>query len=141
MKVRFQTPNIRAKYKSTFHALATIVKEEKLIGLYKGITSPLVSVSKYRITLQRTLSLMNLLKASCALLNGLIFASYGFFMKAQMGLSTATPSLTQVTLAGVATGIVSSFVFCPFIIFLGLSICADPLRLQWNSSRYVSRTH
>lgn len=133
MKVRFQTPNIRAKYKSTFHALATIVKEEKLIGLYKGITSPLVSVSKYRITLQRTLSLMNLLKASCALLNGLIFASYGFFMKAQMGLSTATPSLTQVTLAGVATGIVSSFVFCPLVILLGLSIRADSLRLQWNS--------
>ena len=45
MKVRFQTPNIRAKYKSTFHALATIVKEENFIGLYKGITSPLVSIA------------------------------------------------------------------------------------------------
>ena len=45
MKVRFQTPNIRAKYKSTFHALATIVKEESFIGLYKGIVSPLVSIA------------------------------------------------------------------------------------------------
>lgn len=47
-------------------------------------------------------------KASSALLNGLIFASYGFFIKAQSNTAEAVPTLTQVTLAGVATGIVSS---------------------------------
>ena len=42
MKVRFQTPEIGSKYRSTFGALGTIIKEERFIGLYKGITSPLV---------------------------------------------------------------------------------------------------
>jgi hypothetical protein len=42
VKVRFQTPDLRQKYRSTFHALATITREEKFVGLYKGITSPLV---------------------------------------------------------------------------------------------------
>jgi len=41
VKVRFQTPGIRAKYRSTFDALGTIIREERFIGLYKGITSPL----------------------------------------------------------------------------------------------------
>lgn len=42
MKVRFQSPEIASKYRSTFQAIATIVREERFIGLYKGITSPLV---------------------------------------------------------------------------------------------------
>ena len=32
-----------ARYHSTSHAIATIIREERFIGLYKGITSPLVS--------------------------------------------------------------------------------------------------
>ncbi|KIM90259.1 hypothetical protein PILCRDRAFT_811976 [Piloderma croceum F 1598] len=91
VKVRFQTPDLRQKYSSTFHALSTIVKEEKFVGLYKGITSPL---------------------ASCALLNGLIFASYHFFLRIQLD-NADIPTLTQVTLAGVATGIVTSFITTP----------------------------
>jgi solute carrier family 25 (mitochondrial carnitine/acylcarnitine transporter), member 20/29 len=47
VKVRFQTPDLRQKYSSTFHALSTIVKEEKFVGLYKGITSPLVFDDRY----------------------------------------------------------------------------------------------
>jgi solute carrier family 25 carnitine/acylcarnitine transporter 20/29 len=92
VKVRFQTPDLRQKYRSTFHALATISREEKFVGLYKGITSPL---------------------ASCALLNGLIFASYRFFMRIQLDDKDAIPSLTQVTLAGIATGIVTSLITTP----------------------------
>jgi solute carrier family 25 carnitine/acylcarnitine transporter 20/29 len=42
VKVRFQTPDLRQKYRSTFHAFATIVREEKFVSLYKGIMSPLV---------------------------------------------------------------------------------------------------
>lgn len=43
VKVRFQSPHTAQKYHSTIHAVATIVREEKFIGLYKGISSPLVS--------------------------------------------------------------------------------------------------
>lgn len=42
VKVRFQNPDIASKYKSTLHAITTIIKEENISGLYKGITSPLV---------------------------------------------------------------------------------------------------
>ncbi|THH16686.1 hypothetical protein EW146_g3997 [Bondarzewia mesenterica] len=42
VKVRFQNPSIYLKYRSTFHALSTIVREERFLGLYKGITAPLV---------------------------------------------------------------------------------------------------
>lgn len=42
VKVRFQNPEIARKYSSTFHAVTTIIKEERFIGLFKGITSPLV---------------------------------------------------------------------------------------------------
>ena len=42
VKVRFQSPAIARKYHSTFHAITTIIREERFIGLYKGITSPLV---------------------------------------------------------------------------------------------------
>lgn len=42
VKVRFQDPNMQGKYRSTVHALGTIIKEERFVGLYKGITSPVV---------------------------------------------------------------------------------------------------
>ena len=42
MKVRFQSPAIASKYTSTFQAIDTIIREERFIGLYKGVTSPLV---------------------------------------------------------------------------------------------------
>src|SRR5436190_23537747 len=42
VKVRFQSPQIAHRYKSTLHALTTILREERFIGLYKGISSPMV---------------------------------------------------------------------------------------------------
>jgi hypothetical protein len=42
VKVRFQSPRMAKKYKSTFHALVTIIREERFFGLYKGIITPLV---------------------------------------------------------------------------------------------------
>ncbi|THU85795.1 hypothetical protein K435DRAFT_379046 [Dendrothele bispora CBS 962.96] len=44
VKVRFQNPQFQDKYRSTFHALTTIVREERFIGLFRGITSPLVCI-------------------------------------------------------------------------------------------------
>jgi hypothetical protein len=42
VKYRFQNPSSDLQYRSTLHALATITREERLRGLYKGIASPLV---------------------------------------------------------------------------------------------------
>ncbi|KAK0489448.1 carnitine/acyl carnitine carrier [Armillaria novae-zelandiae] len=92
VKVRFQNPDMTGKYRSTMHALGTIIKEERFIGLYKGITSPL---------------------ATAALMNGLVFASYRLFMKIQLENNSSIPTLTQIALAGAGSGIVSSIVTTP----------------------------
>lgn len=92
VKVRFQTPSIAGKYHSTFHAISTIVREEKFVGLYKGILSPL---------------------ATAAPLNGLIFASYRLFLKLQLDDKDTIPTLAQVGFAGAFTGIVCSLVTTP----------------------------
>ncbi|KAF8346419.1 carnitine/acyl carnitine carrier, partial [Amanita rubescens] len=42
IKVRLQSPTIAGKYSSTLHAFVSIVHEERLPVLFKGITSPLV---------------------------------------------------------------------------------------------------
>ncbi|KAF9482995.1 carnitine/acyl carnitine carrier [Pholiota conissans] len=92
VKVRFQSPAIASKYHSTFNAIATIVREERFIGLYKGITSPLATV---------------------ALMNGLVFASYRFLLKLQLPDAACVPTLAQIALAGAGCGIVSSIVTTP----------------------------
>jgi solute carrier family 25 carnitine/acylcarnitine transporter 20/29 len=43
-------------------------------------------------------------------MNGLVFSSYKFFEKLQLGHSDAIPTLTQVALAGAGSGVVSSYV-------------------------------
>ncbi|KZV88202.1 mitochondrial carrier [Exidia glandulosa HHB12029] len=92
VKVRFQSATTSSKYRSILHALATIVKEESVRGLFKGITSPM---------------------AACALMNGLVFASYGFLMRVQLAEPTDEPTLGQIALAGAGCGIVTSVVTCP----------------------------
>lgn len=92
VKVRFQNTATAHRYRSVAHALATIVREERVRGLYKGITSPM---------------------AACAFMNGLVFASYGFLMRAQLERATDTPSIAQIALAGAGSGVVSSIVTCP----------------------------
>jgi solute carrier family 25 carnitine/acylcarnitine transporter 20/29 len=44
IKVRFQDPVIRKKYPSVVGAFTTIVREERVFGLFKGITSPMVAL-------------------------------------------------------------------------------------------------
>ena len=106
VKVRFQNPRTAVKYRSTLNAVSTIIREERFFGLYKGITSPLVSFFSHPF--HPSSKVESLRQASSALLNGLVFASYRFFMKLQLDHNEATPTLTQITLAGVGTGIVSS---------------------------------
>ena len=45
MKYRFQNLSPNVRYRSTFHALVTIAREERLRGLFKGISSPLVRLA------------------------------------------------------------------------------------------------
>ncbi|EJD48165.1 mitochondrial carrier [Auricularia subglabra TFB-10046 SS5] len=92
VKVRFQNAATAHRYRSIAHALATIVREERVGGLYKGITSPM---------------------AACAFMNGLVFASYGFLMRIQLVRARDTPSIAQIALAGAGSGVVSSIVTCP----------------------------
>ncbi|WVQ95620.1 hypothetical protein IAU59_002718 [Kwoniella sp. CBS 9459] len=88
VKVRYQTPQYAGRYSSTFGALGSIVKEEKLKGLFKGVTSPMI--------------------------NGCVFTSYSFFMKLQLPAdSQVEPSLGQIFLAGAGSGVVSSTLTCP----------------------------
>ena len=44
VKVRFQNPLIASKYRSTAHAFLTIIREERIRGLYRGIAAPLVRI-------------------------------------------------------------------------------------------------
>ncbi|KAI5826759.1 mitochondrial carrier [Schizophyllum commune Tattone D] len=92
VKVRFQTPEYQSRYNSTFNALTTIVREERFTGLFKGIMSPIATV---------------------ALMNGLVFASYRFFMKIQLEDAHSVPTLWQIFLAGSGSGIVSSIITTP----------------------------
>ncbi|KAG2359210.1 mitochondrial carrier domain-containing protein [Suillus spraguei] len=91
VKVRLQNPDLSSRYHSVSHAFATIIKEERFSGLYKGIASPL---------------------ATCAFMNGLVFASYKFFLKVQM-VDGSIPSLTEVAIAGSCCGFSMSFFSAP----------------------------
>jgi solute carrier family 25 (mitochondrial carnitine/acylcarnitine transporter), member 20/29 len=104
VKVRFQDPATASKYSSTTNALSTIIKEERISGLYKGVTAPMVcwTVHAY-ISTQ-----LDLLQLGCAILNGIAFGTYGFFMKAQLQNDQKEPNLSQVFIAGAGSGVVSS---------------------------------
>lgn len=42
VKVRLQNPEFASRYNSVWHAFTTIVRKERVHGLFRGITSPLV---------------------------------------------------------------------------------------------------
>ncbi|CAE6410406.1 unnamed protein product [Rhizoctonia solani] len=92
IKVRLQHPETMSRYRNSVTALAKIIREERVAGLFKGISSPM---------------------AGCAFLNGLVFAGSGFFMRAQMSDPNAEPTLTQITIAGAGTGILASLIATP----------------------------
>ncbi|WWD20676.1 hypothetical protein CI109_105152 [Kwoniella shandongensis] len=93
VKVRYQTPQYAGRYSSTFSALGAIVKEEKVKGLFKGVTSPMAGI---------------------AFINGVVFTSYSFFMKLQLEPhSEKEPTLGQIFLAGAGSGFIGAFLTCP----------------------------
>ena len=115
MKVRFQNPAVVRKYYSTIHAITTIIREERFVGLYKGIISPLVNDLVFSYFPSGVDS--KIFQTTIALTNGLVFASYKFFMKVQLDNPTSIPTITQIALAGAGSGIVASYVPVSAIIF------------------------
>ena len=72
--------------------------------------SPMVRVQiPVGIMLHET-GIYEIMQATCALLNGLVFSSYRFLMKAQLSDDQATPKLGQIFLAGAGTGVIGSYV-------------------------------
>ncbi|KAI0351296.1 mitochondrial carrier [Trametes cingulata] len=92
VKVRFQNPQIASKYRSTVHAFFTIVREERIRGLYRGIAAPL---------------------AGAPPLNGLVFSTYRSLLQAQLNDEQIIPTLTQINLAGAGSGVISSLITTP----------------------------
>ncbi|GAA5980348.1 hypothetical protein JCM11641_001774 [Rhodosporidiobolus odoratus] len=100
VKVRLQTQNQSRSgkhshqryYRNAWHAFARVAREEKLTGLYKGVTSPMAGV---------------------ALMNASVFTSYRLVMSSMLASPTSEPSLVQITLAGSASGIFTSLITTP----------------------------
>ncbi|KAG0314886.1 hypothetical protein BGZ99_007788 [Dissophora globulifera] len=110
VKVRLQSKELARKYSGTWNCFSTILKQEKVKGLYKGMASPMVGV---------------------ALVNALLFGVYGFFMDIQMANPNDDPTLLQIYLAGTGSGIVNSFISCPMEL--------SKIRLQNQDQAIVSK--
>jgi hypothetical protein len=89
-------------------------------------------VCSYRYRVFRT-GVYKAMQATCALLNGLVFSSYRFLMKAQMSDAQTTPTLTQIFFAGAGTGIIGSYVVSAvrymLVLNLAHSIIVTPTEL------------
>ncbi|ORZ33460.1 mitochondrial carrier domain-containing protein [Catenaria anguillulae PL171] len=94
IKVRLQCQGTGAaqQYRGTLHCLTTIIRQETVFGLFKGMSSPLVGV---------------------AIVNALLFGVYGTFLEAQLDHPNDTPTLTQIFIAGSGSGLVNSLISCP----------------------------
>ncbi|KAJ1970134.1 hypothetical protein IWQ62_000174 [Dispira parvispora] len=93
MGVRLQVQtSAQARYKGTWHCFKSIIRQERLQGLYRGMASPLAGV---------------------AFVNATIFGVYEGVLALQASHSNEPPTLDQVFVAGLATGAVSSLITCP----------------------------
>ncbi|TPX41254.1 hypothetical protein SeMB42_g05651 [Synchytrium endobioticum] len=108
-KVRIQVDPL--KYKTTIQTLRTIVKEERAIGLFKGMTSPLVGAG---------------------LINAVLFGVYGTSLRAMAQTPTTPthPPLLHLFWAGCISGFVNSFISCP------MELIKIRLQNQVNDAQY-----
>lgn len=77
------------RYTSSLDALNRIIAEERFMGLYKGVTSPMLGV---------------------AVSNASIFGVYGVALRLLDAESFSNPNLANIFLAGCASGVVSACV-------------------------------
>lgn len=89
VKVHLQTQDVKnPKYRGTWHCMSSIVRQDKLIGLYRGITSPMGGIG---------------------FVNAIVFGIYGNVQR-----TTKNPdSLTSHALAGGVAGLFQSVVCAP----------------------------
>ncbi|KAI9265529.1 mitochondrial carrier domain-containing protein [Helicostylum pulchrum] len=95
VKVRLQSRELASRYKGTWNCFVTTIRQEKFIGLYKGMASPAVGVAG---------------------VNALVFGSYTWLIQYQSNqfkTDVSVPPLTHVFIAGMGAGIITSFVTCP----------------------------
>lgn len=99
VKVRLQSRELASRYRGTLNCFLSTIREEKFVGLYKGMASPAAGVGA---------------------VNAIVFGSYTYIMQYQAQMKGITydesrqdAPLQHVFLAGMGSGIVSSFITCP----------------------------
>ncbi|KAI8842114.1 solute carrier family 25 member 45 [Chytridium lagenaria] len=92
IKVRIQSQDRSRprKYGGMLQTMSTIMKEEKVFGLYRGMSSPLIGV---------------------AFINSLLFGIYSSFFDVFQRYSNE--KLTSIFFAGCASGFINAFFSCP----------------------------
>ena len=109
IKVRLQQQS--SQYRGIVHCFATIVRTEKVAGLYRGMAAPLVGV---------------------AVINSLLFAVYASALRLVSQNSSQT-DIANVFAAGCISGFVNGFVSCP------IELSTRPLTKSKSDCR--TRTH
>ncbi|KAI8336705.1 mitochondrial carrier domain-containing protein [Chlamydoabsidia padenii] len=97
VKVRLQSRELASRYKGTWHCCKTIIRQEKFLGLYKGMASPAAGVAG---------------------VNALVFGSHSYFMALQARHRSQTDEhsslpLRDIFFAGLGAGLITSLVTCP----------------------------
>ncbi|KAJ1737327.1 hypothetical protein LPJ72_000607 [Coemansia sp. Benny D160-2] len=91
IKVRMQIEGTSV-FKGPMDCLTKTVRNEGILGLYKGMSSPLVGI---------------------AAVNSLLFWAYSYGKTLQTGSTAITPSLDQIAIAGAAAGAINSALASP----------------------------
>lgn len=115
VKVRLQSqsvdPSSVRHYRGTWHCLVDTVKHEKFHGLFKGMSSPLLGTAAW---------------------NAVCFGAYGNTIRRLAGSNEAEQHrLTNVAIAGVASGIAQVPIICP------LELTKTRLQIQSSSKNTV----
>lgn len=98
-------PLLAIHYTGTLNAFGRIVREERVVGLYKGVLSPMVREE--------------LIQLGVAAMNASIFFLYDASLAMLQGAHARTvePTLAQTFLAGMASGIGSALITSPMELF------------------------
>eukprot|EP01137_Pigoraptor_chileana_P005102 Opistho-2@47735 len=96
VKVRLQTQDHASgkplRYTGTFNCFTTIIRQEKVMGLYKGMASPMAGVM---------------------VVNAMLFGVYGNALRMFHGDATGAPTISSIFKAGSISGVINSVISCP----------------------------
>ncbi|PWY96854.1 mitochondrial carrier [Testicularia cyperi] len=103
-------------YKSAWHAFSSIIREEKVVGLYKGVTSPMLGVAAMNASVfglyELALRFQQSFSIFAAARPGVGVGAAGNNISDSTSTSTL-PTLSQVMVAGMLSGIGSSVITSP----------------------------